>query len=62
MKEKIMAKQLTFYSIFLDVPLEKLCGYDKEQLESLIDSTLMQMPDDILHEFELELMGGKVEV
>ena len=61
MKEKIMAQQLTFYSRFLDIPLEKLCGYDKEQLEILVDSTLMQMPDDILHEFELELTGGKAE-
>jgi len=60
MKEKIMAQQLSFYSKFLDIPLEKLCDYDKEQLEILIDSTLMQMPDDLLHEFELELTGGKV--
>ena len=61
LKEKIMAQQLTFYSRFLDIPLEKLCGYDKEQLEILVDSTLVQMPDDILHEFELELTGGKAE-
>ena len=61
LKEKIMAQQLTFYSRFLDIPLEKLCGYDKEQLEILVDSTLMQMPMDILQEFELELMGGKAE-
>ena len=60
LKEKIMAQQLSFYSKFLDIPLEKLCDYDKEQLEILIDSTLMQMPDDLLHEFELELTGGKV--
>ena len=60
LKEKIMAQQLSFYSKFLDIPLEKLCNYDKEQLDILIDSTLMQMPDDLLHEFELELTGGKV--
>jgi len=60
MKEKIMAQQLSFYSRFLDIPLEKLCGYDKEQLEILVDSTLMQMPDDVLYEFELELADGKV--
>ena len=60
LKEKIMAQQLSFYSRFLDIPLEKLCGYDKEQIEILVDSTLMQMPDDILREFELELTGGKV--
>ena len=59
LKEKIMAQQLTFYSRFLDIPLEKLCDYDKEQIEILVDSTLMQMPDDILREFELELIGGK---
>lgn len=59
LKEKIMAQQLSFYSRFLDIPLEKLCDYDKEQLEILVDSTLMQMPDDILREFELELTGGK---
>ena len=62
LKEKIMAQQLSFYSRFLDIPLEKLCDYDKEQIEILVDSTLMQMPDDILREFELELTGGKVEV
>ena len=60
LKEKIMAQQLSFYSRFLDIPLEKLCDYDKEQIEILVDSTLMQMPDDILREFELELTGGKV--
>ena len=60
MKEKIMAQQMTFYSRFLDIPLEKLCDYDKEQLEILVDSTLMQMPDDVLYEFELELADGKV--
>ena len=59
LKEKIMAQQLSFYSRFLDIPLEKLCDYDKEQIEILVDSTLMQMPDDILREFELELIGGK---
>ena len=59
LKEKIMAQQLSFYSRFLDIPLEKLCDYDKEQIEILVDSTLMQMPDDILREFELELTGGK---
>ena len=62
LKEKIMAQQLSFYSRFLDIPLEKLCDYDKEQIEILVDSTLMQMPDDILREFELELTGGKVGV
>lgn len=60
MKEKIMAQQLSFYSKFLGIPLEKLCGYDKEQLEILVDSTLIQMPDDVLYEFELELTDGKV--
>ena len=59
LKEKIMAQQLSFYSRFLDIPLEKLCDYDKEQIEILVDSTLMQMPDDILQEFELELISGK---
>lgn len=59
LKEKIMAQQFSFYSRFLDIPLEKLCDYDKEQIEILVDSTLMQMPDDILREFELELIGGK---
>lgn len=62
LKEKIMAQQLSFYSRFLDIPLEKLCDYDKEQIEILVDSTLMQMPDDILREFELELTGGKAGV
>ena len=62
LKEKILAQQLSFYSRFLDIPLEKLCDYDKEQIEILVDSTLMQMPDDILREFELELTGGKVGV
>lgn len=59
LKEKIMAQQLSFYSRFLDIPLEKLCDYDKEQIEILVDSTLMQMPDDILRKFELELIGRK---
>ena len=59
LKEKIMAQQLSFYSRVLDIPLEKLCDYDKEQIEILVDSTLMQMPDDILREFELELIGRK---
>jgi len=58
LKEKIMAQQLTFYSRFLDIPIEKLCGYDKEQLEILVDSTIMQMPDDIMQGFVAEVMGG----
>ena len=61
LKEKIMAQQMTFYSKFLDIPLEDLCGYTNEQLESMIDSTIEQMPDDLLHQFEIELMGGKRE-
>lgn len=62
LKEKIMAQQLSFYSRFLDIPLEKLCDYDEKQIEILVDSTLMQMPDDILREFELELIGRKAGV
>lgn len=61
MKEKIMAQQLSFYSRFLDIPLEKLCSYNKEQLEILVDSTIEQMPVDVLRKFEIELTGGKVE-
>ena len=61
LKEKIMAQQLSFYSRFLDIPLEKLCDYDKEQIETLVDSTLMQMPEDILMEFVKEINGGKAE-
>ena len=61
LKEKIMAQQLSFYSKFLDIPLEDICGYTKEQLESMINSTIKQMPDELLHQFEIELMGGKRE-
>lgn len=61
LKEKIMAQQLSFYSRFLDIPLEKLCDYDKEQIETLVDSTLMQMSEDILIEFVKEINGGKAE-
>lgn len=62
LKEKIMAQQLSFYSRFLDIPLEKLCDYDKEQIETLVDSTLMQMPENILIEFVKEINGGKAGV
>lgn len=61
LKNKIMAQQLTFYSKFLDIPLEDLCGYTKEQLERMIESTIEQMPDDLLRQFEIELAGGKRE-
>ena len=61
LKKKIMAQQLVFYSRFLDIPLEKLCDYDKEQIETLVDSTLMQMPEDILMEFVKKINGRKAE-
>lgn len=61
LKKKIMAQQMSFYSKFLDIPVEDLCGYTKEQLESMIGSTIEQMPEDILHQFEIELAGGRRE-
>lgn len=59
MREKIMARQMTFCSKFLDIPVEDLCGYTKEQLEKMIDSAIEQMPKELLQQFETELMGGK---
>lgn len=60
-KEKIMAQQLNFHSRFLDIPMDELCGYSKEQIEKMLDCTIEQMPEDMLYQFEVELMGGKRE-
>ena len=61
LKEKIMAQQLVFYSRFLGVSLEELCGHTIKELESLLDCTLIQMPEEILQKFVDEIEGRKVE-
>lgn len=59
--EKIMAHQMLFISRFLDITPEDLCGYSKKQLRSMVDSTIEQMPEDLLRQFEIELEGGQRE-
>ena len=61
LKEKIMAQQLVFYSRFMGISLEELCGYTIKELESLLDCTLMQMPEETLQKFIDEIDGGKAE-
>ena len=59
LKKRIMLQQPSFYSRFLDIPLEELCGYTKEQLERMVDNTIEQMPEELLRQFEIEILGGK---
>lgn len=61
LKEKIMAQQLVFYSHFLGISIEELCGHTIKELEGLIDCTLMQMPDETLQKFIDEIEGRKAE-
>lgn len=49
-----MFKQLVVYSRFLDVPLDELCSYSTSKLKSRIESTLQQMPEEELKNFEKE--------
>ena len=60
--EKIMSQEMTFYSRFLDISLEELCGYTKEQIEGMVNSTIEQMPEDLLRQFEIELAGRKSDL
>lgn len=62
LKKRIMLQQPSFYSRFLDIPLEELCGYTKEQLERMVDNTIEQMPEELLRQFEIEILGGKREL
>lgn len=62
LKKRIMLQQTSFYSRFLDIPLEDLCGYTKEQLERMVDNTIEQMPEELLRQFEIEILGGKREL
>lgn len=62
LKKRIMLQQPFFYSRFLDIPLEDLCGYTKEQLEGMVDNTIEQMPEELLRQFEIEILGGKREL
>ena len=62
LKKRIMLQQPSFYSRFLDIPLEELCGYTKEQLERMVDNTIEQMPEKLLRQFEIEILGGKREL
>lgn len=62
LKIRIMLQQLSFYSRFLDIPLEELCGYTKEKLERMVDNTIEQMPEELLRQFEIEILGGKREL
>ncbi len=62
LKKRIMLQQPSFYSRFLDIPLEDLCGYTKEQLERMVDNTIEQMPEELLRQFEIEILGGKREL
>lgn len=61
LKEKIMAQQLVFYSRIMGISLEELCGHTIKELEGLLDSTLMQMPEETLQKFIDEIEGGKAE-
>lgn len=61
LKEKIMAQQLVFYSRFMGISLEELCGHTIKELESLLDCTLMKMPEETLQKFIDEIDGGKAE-
>ena len=61
LKEEIMAQQLVFYSRFMGISLEELCGHTIKELESLVDSTLLQMPEETLQKFVDEIEGRKVE-
>lgn len=54
--EATMFKQLAFYSRFLDVPIDELCEYSTPELRNRIESTLMQMPEEELENFEKEFM------
>ena len=62
LKKRIMLQQPSFYSRFLDIPLEELCGHTKEQLERMVDNTIEQMPEELLRQFEIEILGGKREL
>lgn len=62
LKKRIMLQQPSFYSRFLDIPLEELCGYTKEKLERMVDNTIEQMPEELLRQFEIEILGGKREL
>lgn len=61
LKKKIMAQQLVFYSRFMGISLEELCGHTIKELEGLLDCTLMQMPEETLQKFIDEIEGGKAE-
>ena len=61
LKKEIMAQQLTFYSRFMGISLEELCGHTIKELDGLVDSTLMQMPEETLQKFVDEIKGRKVE-
>lgn len=60
--ERITKAPKDFISRFLDIPLEELCGYTKEQIEGMIESTIEQMPDEMLRQFEIELADGMREL
>lgn len=62
LKKRIMLQQPSFYSRFLDIPLEDLRGYTKEQLERMVGNTIEQMPEELLRQFEIEILGGKREL
>lgn len=62
LKKKIMLQQPSFCSRFLDIPLEELCRYTKEQIERMVDNTIEQMPEELLRQFEIEILGGKREL
>ena len=62
LKKRIMLQQPSFYSRFLDIPLEDLCGYTKEQLERMVGNTIEQMPEELLRQFEIEILGRKREL
>lgn len=52
--EATMFKQLAFYSRFLDVTIDELCEFSSKELKSRIESTLQQMPEEELENFEKE--------
>lgn len=52
--EVAMFKQLVVYSRFLGVPIDELCEFSSKELKSRIESTLQQMPEEELENFEKE--------
>ena len=45
----------------MGISLEELCGHTIKELESLLDCTLIQMPEETLQKFIDEIDGGKAE-